>query len=82
MRSCPAPITSTRTAVTYVLLARNKTRPHGFFLPGRSFVTVRQADGARRKIQQLAFQWSGSSFFCGKQSPPFRDKHQTKRGVR
>jgi hypothetical protein len=77
MRSCPAPITSTRTAVTYVLLARNKTRPHGFFLPGRSFVTVRQADGARRKIQQLAFQWSGSSFFA--ESSRFRLETSIKR---
>ena len=34
MRFCATPITSTRSAVTYVLLARNKTRPRGFFLPG------------------------------------------------
>ena len=34
MRSCAVPITGTRSAVTYVLLARNKTRPRGFFLPG------------------------------------------------
>jgi len=34
MRSCPAPITGKGSGVTYVLLARNKTRPREFFLPG------------------------------------------------
>jgi hypothetical protein len=44
MRSCAAPITTTGSAVKYVLLTRNKTRPRGFFLPGHGFVTVRQAE--------------------------------------
>jgi len=57
MRSWAAPIANTRSAVTYVLLARNKTRPRGFFLPGHSFVTVRQAEdcsGAVRLFLQNA----------------------------
>jgi hypothetical protein len=60
-------------AVAAVLVARNKTRPRRFFLPGNSFVTVRQFEDCSRAVH---------GFFCGKQSPPFRDKHQTKRGVR
>jgi hypothetical protein len=48
-------ITSTRSAVTYVLRARNQTQPRGFFLPGRSFVTVRQAEDCSGAVRRFFF---------------------------